>query len=120
MNELEADILKIEEYIDEMIDACSRFTITEMVKGGNSISTVCRFRQRRSDIFKVNCLTLKRIASCMDQLESAENKREKHIRKLLNDFVRVHIITAINEDSSISINHRTMNKFKDASLDNPL
>lgn len=32
MNDLEADILKTEEYIDEMIVACSRFTITEMVK----------------------------------------------------------------------------------------
>lgn len=83
------------------------------------MSTVCRFRQRRSDIFKVNCLTLKRIAICMDQLESAQNKREKHIKKLLNDFVRVYIITAINEDSFISINHRTMNKFNDASLDTP-
>lgn len=77
LSTIEDDIKSIEQIINDLISETKKYSVSDLVSKDVKISTICRFRQRRDDIFSINTDTLFKIAKRLDELNDKEKKLEK-------------------------------------------
>lgn len=116
MSDIDKDIKRLELTINEIIDETKNYTVSELVNKDIKVSTICRFRQRRDDIFSINSRTLINIAKRLDSLSSSKSCIEKSVIQELTIFIDKYILKAIRiENNAIKINHATLKKYRVAS-----
>lgn len=117
---LKQDCDALEEFILEIIEASKKHSVTDMVKGDVSVTTIQRFKYPSDkEPFAVTSTILKKIAKRLDVLEDCEYYLPTLI-SMIKSFINSHILVCelavLNEKG---LNYKTLRKIRDFSLDEP-
>lgn len=91
MSELDNDIKKLEDAVDNIIEIAKKYSIYDFISGGIKITTIRRFVQREKDIFSVSTDTLRKICNRIDELSDNTFSHVYKLNYLLENFVNKNI-----------------------------
>ncbi|WP_150879537.1 hypothetical protein [Staphylococcus aureus] len=113
MNELESDIQKLKNNINDIVETAKKYSIYDFISGGIKITTIRRFVQREKDIFSISTDTLREICKRIDELSEETFSYLYELNYYLEVFVNKYIdITETKKLVDLGISRDTLKRMR--------
>ncbi|MDW4502943.1 hypothetical protein QI113_12160 [Staphylococcus saprophyticus] len=120
MSELDNDIKKLEDAVDNIIEIAKKYSIYDFISGGIKITTIRRFVQREKDIFSVSTDTLRKICNRIDELSDNTFSHVYKLNYLLENFVNKNIdVLETKKLVELGISRDTLKRMKNNAKGQP-